>query len=76
MLPKKPWVSGKMTEGVMERMMRMIVPFRFEIEAVDGTWKLNQNKDSNVRLAAASVLAGQPSESAAQVLAGLMKAAQ
>ena len=75
LLPKEPWVSGKMTEGVMDRMMRMIVPFRLCIEAVDGTWKLNQNKDASVRLAAAMALSGQPSKGAAEALAGLMRAA-
>jgi transcriptional regulator len=55
--------------------MRMIVPFRLDIEAVDGTWKLNQNKDARVRLAAAEALARQPFEGAAQTLAGLMRTA-
>lgn len=76
LLPKKPWVSGKMADGAMDRMMRMILPFRLDLEAVDGTWKLNQNKDADVRLAAATALAGQPSTGATQALAGLMRAAQ
>ena len=75
LLPKKPWVSGKMTEGVMERMMRMIVPFRLEVETVDGTWKLNQNKDAAVRQAAAKALAQQPSKDAALAVSALMIAA-
>lgn len=74
-LPKKPWVSGKMTKGVMDRMMRMIVPLRMNIETVDGTWKLGQNKDPHVRLAAADALAQQPSEGAAQALSALMRSA-
>jgi transcriptional regulator len=74
LLPKKPWVSGKMAEGVMDRMMRMILPFRMNIEAVDGTWKLNQNKDASVRLAAATALEKQPSVGAAQALSALMRA--
>lgn len=53
LLPKKPWKSSKMTEGVMERMMRAIVPCRMQITATDGTWKLNQNKADEVRLRAA-----------------------
>lgn len=76
LLPKKPWVSGKMTEGVMERMMRMIVPFRMEIAAVDGTWKLNQNKDVSERLAAADALARQPTHGAAIALSLLIRAAK
>jgi transcriptional regulator len=75
LLPKKPWVSGKMADGVMDRMMRMILPFRITIEAVEGTWKLNQNKDAAVRLAAADALAQRPSEGAAQALSALMRGA-
>jgi transcriptional regulator len=74
LLPKKPWVSGKMTEGLMDRMMRMIVPFQLQIDAVDGTWKLNQNKDPAVRQAAADGLAQGPSQGAKQALAALMRA--
>lgn len=51
--PKPPWTTAKMTPGVMDRMMRQILPFRFHIESIDGTWKLSQNKDDDVRLAAA-----------------------
>ncbi len=58
LLPKAPWVSSKMSEGVMERMMRMILPFRMEVTAVDGTWKLNQNKPEAARLGAAAALEG------------------
>lgn len=76
LLPKKPWESGKMTEGVMERMMRMIVPFRLIIESVDGTWKLNQNKATQARVAAADALAGQPTIGAAQALSELMRTAK
>ena len=42
--PKPIWKSSKMGEGVMDPMKRMILPFRLQITAVDGTWKLNQNK--------------------------------
>ena len=57
LLPKRPWTADKMTDGVMERMMRMIAPCALEIETVDGTWKLNQNKEDAARLAAAAHLA-------------------
>ncbi|MEL6608826.1 MAG: FMN-binding negative transcriptional regulator [Pseudomonadota bacterium] len=55
--PKPPWQSSKMSDGVMERMMRAIVPARLWIEEVDSTWKLNQNKDDDVRLRAADAVA-------------------
>ncbi|MGV8985519.1 MAG: FMN-binding negative transcriptional regulator [Cypionkella sp.] len=47
--PKPMWKSSKMTDGVMERMLRMILPFRLRITGVDGTWKLNQNKTAEAR---------------------------
>ncbi len=75
LLPKPPWRSGKMAEGVMERMMRMILPFRLCIETVDGTWKLNQNKPAEVRLAAAKALAAQARDDHATALARLMREA-
>lgn len=53
LLPKPPWVTGKMSEGALVRMMRMIVPCRMQVEDVQGTWKLNQNKTEDARLGAA-----------------------
>lgn len=69
---KKPWVMDKMSDGVADRMMRMILPFRLSITSIDGTWKLNQNKDDAARLRAADHMTGSiGSEQAA--LAALMK---
>ncbi|MCR9146720.1 MAG: FMN-binding negative transcriptional regulator [Rhodobacteraceae bacterium] len=56
LLPKTPWTSSKMTPDVMERMMRQIVPVRMDVTAINGTWKLNQNKPDEVRLRAAGPL--------------------
>ncbi len=71
--PKRPWTTAKMTPEVLTRMMRQILPFRLEIESVDGTWKLSQNKPDAVRLAAADrIESGTGSERAA--LADLMRA--
>jgi transcriptional regulator len=52
--PKPEWTSAKMSPGVMEKMMRAIVPVRLHIETLDSTWKLGQNKPDEVRRAAAS----------------------
>jgi transcriptional regulator len=68
---KRPWTSAKMTEGAMPRMMRMILPFRFRVLSVDGTWKLNQNKPPEVRARAAAALA--EGDSAAQAIAALIR---
>ena len=69
--PKTPWVSDKMSEAAMPRMMRMIQPFRLTVVAVDGTWKLNQNKTVEVRERAARHLAG--GGAGAQAIAALMR---
>ena len=63
--PKPVWKSSKMGEGVMDRMMRMILPFRLTITAVEGTWKLNQNKTAAARqgvIGALEARGGQPAE--------------
>ncbi|MCV3269804.1 FMN-binding negative transcriptional regulator [Roseobacter sinensis] len=75
LLPKTPWVTGKMSDGVMARMMRAIVPCRMQVTEVDGTWKLNQNKPDAVRQQAADHVEafGQGTELA--VLAALMRGA-
>lgn len=71
--PKTPWRSAKMSDGVMDRMMRMIVPMRMTITNIESTWKLNQNKSDELRMRAASkVETGFGSELAA--LATLMQA--
>ncbi|SDE31262.1 FMN-binding negative transcriptional regulator [Ruegeria marina] len=72
--PKVRWVADKMQPEGLERMMRMIVPCRFRIEDVQGTWKLGQNKPDAARMGAAEALekAGTGAEVAA--LAALMRA--
>lgn len=53
LLPKPAWRTGKMDPAALDRLMRMILPFRFAIETVDATWKLSQNKPGAARLGAA-----------------------
>ncbi|WP_170755127.1 FMN-binding negative transcriptional regulator [Ruegeria lacuscaerulensis] len=57
LLPKPAWTTGKMTPDALDRMMRMIVPCRMQVNDIQGTWKLNQNKPETVRLAAADQVA-------------------
>ena len=52
-LDKPPWTPAKMSAGVMERMMRSILPVRIHVEEVRSTFKLNQNKPDEVRHRAA-----------------------
>ncbi|MDF2233302.1 FMN-binding negative transcriptional regulator [Albimonas sp. CAU 1670] len=55
---KKPWTLDKMDRGTLEKMERMILPVRLEIEETDGTWKLGQNKPEAMRLGAAEAMPG------------------
>ncbi len=73
LLPKRPWKTSKMTEGTMDRMMRMILPFRLQVTGVDGTWKLNQNKPPMARAGAVAGLEAQVGPGDAARIAGLMR---
>jgi len=72
LLPKAPWTTEKMTPEVLEKMMRMIVPFRFTVTGIDGTWKLGQNKPDDVRVAAAQQMADHGIGSEIQAIAQMM----
>ncbi|MCX7566033.1 FMN-binding negative transcriptional regulator [Sulfitobacter sp. F26169L] len=72
--PKTAWTTAKMTPEVLEKMMRMIVPFRFAVAGVDGTWKLGQNKPEAVRLAAAQQLGDSGIGSETAEIAAMMRA--
>jgi transcriptional regulator len=73
LLPKTPWTTAKMTPEVLEKMMRQIVPFRFTLTGVDGTWKLGQNKPDAVRIAAAEQMADHGIGSEVAVIAAMMR---
>lgn len=70
--PKRAWTTRKMSDEVLERMMRQIVPFRFEVQEVDGTWKLNQNKPDAAREAAAEAIKLSPIGHEVETLGALM----
>jgi transcriptional regulator len=74
LLPKVPWRTAKMTPEVRDRMMRAILPCRMAITAVDGTWKLGQNKPEAVRIRAAGAIAEAGLDHGAAALAALMLA--
>lgn len=73
--PKTLWRADKMDSAALDRMMRMIVPFRMRVEAVDGTWKLNQNKPDAARLGAAENMEAFGIGSETALLAALMRSA-
>ena len=68
---KRPWTSAKMSDGAMPRMMRMILPFRFRVTSVEGTWKLSQNKTPEIRARTAEALS--QGRAAAQEIAALIR---
>lgn len=72
LLPKPVWRSSKMSPGAMERMLRMILPFRLVVESVDSTWKLGQNKTPEQRKGVVTALEALPELSSAAQLARLM----
>ena len=57
LFPKPIWTMEKMTDDVKMKMMRQILPFKFEISELHSTWKLGQNKPEQARLDAADSLA-------------------
>ncbi|WP_224816752.1 FMN-binding negative transcriptional regulator [Hasllibacter sp. MH4015] len=70
--PKLPWTTDKMSDTALERMMRQILPFRFEVTQVDGTWKLNQNKPDAAREGAAEAIRQSPIGHELETLSALM----
>lgn len=71
--PKQIWKMAKMEPEALTRMMRIIVPVEMRLTAIDGTWKLSQNKPEAVRLAAAHGVAAAEMEPSAAALAALMR---
>ncbi|MGF1501737.1 MAG: FMN-binding negative transcriptional regulator [Paracoccaceae bacterium] len=72
--PKPPWTHHKMADGVMARMMRQILPVEMAVEAVESTFKLNQNRSAAARAGAAAQLAeGRSPGIETARLAGLMR---
>ena len=72
--PKPIWTSAKMSEDVLERMLRQIVPFRLDITQTEGTWKLAQNKPDSVRMAASRQVKARGIGQECAVLSALMMA--
>lgn len=71
---KAPWTMDKMSDGVAEKMMRMIAPITFDVAAIEGTWNLGQNKPDAARLGAARGVAAADMGTETNTLAALMKA--
>ena len=73
LLPKKPWVSSKMTAGRLEAMKKAIVGMVMTVDDIEGSFKLNQHKSDADYTALTEALAVQPAADA-RLIAGLMRA--
>ncbi len=73
--PKPIWMTDKVEDEALARMMRMIVPVRFSVGEVDGTWKLSQNKSEDARLRAADHMEAYGFGVEPLILAGMMRGA-
>ena len=74
--PKPEWTTAKMSDGVMDRMMRQIVPCKMAVDDIHGTWKLNQNKPDDVRLRAAEAVEAHGIGSEVAALSAQMREAE
>lgn len=71
--PKPPWTAAKMTAGRLDAMKKAIVGLVMSVDAVEGSFKLNQHKSDADRVAVAMALAQQP-DAGARELARTMQA--
>ncbi len=76
LLPKPPWTSDKMSDGVMERMMRSLQPLSMDVDSIEGTWKLGQNKPDDVRHRAADHVKAYGIGQELNIMSGLMHGAK
>ena len=73
LLPKPPWRTSRVPERQLEAMMRTIFLVELEVETVDGTWKLGQNRPDEARLNAARHVDGGDLGMETAALAELMR---
>jgi len=71
--PKPPWLSSKMTAGRLDAMKKAIVGLVMTVEAVEGSFKLNQHKSDVDHAAVTDALARQ-NDADAQAIAQQMVA--
>ncbi|MAV48014.1 MAG: negative transcriptional regulator [Rhodospirillaceae bacterium] len=70
---KSPWRSEDIKDKPMDGLMAQIVPYRFQIEAVEGTWKLDQTQPPESRLNAAAAVENSPTGLDTKALADFMR---
>lgn len=73
--PKKPWTSGKMTPARLDALRKAIVGLSLQVEDVEGSFKLNQQKSEADYAAVVNGLATM-SDAGSQTIAQLMREAR
>lgn len=73
LLPKPIWGLDKLTQENFEKMSRMIVPIAMEVDQIEGTWKLAQNKPAQSLAGAAQGVFEHGFGSLTEELAALMR---
>jgi len=56
LLPKPIWKIDKVSDKALDKMLRQIVPIAMDVDDLDGTWKLGQNKPDAARISAADAM--------------------
>ncbi|MBN8987503.1 MAG: FMN-binding negative transcriptional regulator [Rhizobiales bacterium] len=74
LLPKKPWVSSKMTAGRLDAMKKAIVGLEMTVEEIEGSFKLNQHKSETDYAAISNALASQGDADASEIASLMRKA--
>jgi transcriptional regulator len=70
---KTPWKIDKMDQQIYARLLRQIIPVSMEIDDIQGTWKLSQNKPESARLGAADGVAAHTADFATGSIERLMR---
>ncbi len=54
--PKPIWKIDKVSDEALAKMLRQIVPIAMDVDDIDSTWKLGQNKPDEARLGASEAM--------------------
>jgi transcriptional regulator len=70
--PKPPWVSEKMTASRRDALLKAIIAIEMQVETIDGSAKLNQQKSDADHVAIARKLARAPDNAARTIAAHMV----
>lgn len=73
LLPKPIWKMDKVSDDALQKMLRQIVPIAMDVDDLDGTWKLGQNKPTQARVDAVGAMSRNGFGLGYDLVAGLMQ---